>query len=209
MKRLPGNNRFARVSMAFVVGALMCWFGSGDAVADERKVYLNGIDLADVDVRGHSFKGCEVRFDKRGNVHITVKGLEIGTSEGGQSAKRKDKKLGNKYFLVVKPVKKNGERYQLSVYINGKLAKLVKGTPQMQVHDVTRLIKKGDNAVRLVSARSISGNGKSAPTQDLEIVVGRGVIENGTVLIQVPHVKYRRKVTATKRYDKSYRFTTK
>lgn len=199
--------RILRYTLIFA--ALLCAIWSGrEAAADERKVYLNGIDLADVDVRGHSFKGCEVRFDKQGNVHITVKGLQIGTSDGETDSKRKDKKLGNKYFLVVKPVTKRGERYQLSVYINGKLAKLVKGTPQMQVHDVTRLVKKGDNTVRLVSAKSMSGKSKSRPTQDLQIVVGRGVIENGTVLIQVPHVEYRRRASATKRYDKSHKFTT-
>lgn len=208
MNRSQAPVRFTRLS-ALLVAALLCWFGQRDAAADERKVYLNGIDLADVDVRGHSFKGCEVRFDKRGNVHITVKGLQIGTEDGDGANKRKDKKLGNKYFLVVKPVRKNGEHYQLSVYINGKLAKLVKGTPQMQVHDVTRLVKKGENDVRLLSAKSMTPNKKSAPTQALEVVVGRGVIENGTVLIQVPHVEYRRPATETRRYDKTRRFTTK
>lgn len=209
MNRHVAHHWFVRVSLALSAVLVAMLFGAATAAADDRKVYLNGIDLADVDVRGHTFKGCEVRFDKQGNVHITVKGLQIGTEDEGAGDRPKDKKLGNKYFLVVKPVAKNGKHYQLSVYINGKLAKLVKGTPQMQVHDVTRLVKKkGNNTVRLVTAQAMVDK-KKTPSHDLEIVVGRGAIENGTVLIQVPHVEYRRRATATKRYDKTRRFTTK
>ena len=208
MNSTDAKFRFARLSMALAIGLLMYCAGSGSAAADERKVYLNGIDLADVDVRGHSFQGAEVRFDKEGNVHITVKGLQIGTSDGAKGDGSKDKKLGNKHFLVVKPVQKNGGRYAISVYINGQLAKLVKGTPQTQVVDVTRYIKKGDNTVRLVSARSLVDK-KAIPSEDLELVIGRGVRKSGTVLIQRAHVEYRRRATETKKYDKTRRFTTK
>ena len=200
--------RFARLPLALALGLLMLCLGAGRAAADERKVYLNGIDLADVDVRGHTFKGAEVRFDKQGNVHITVKGLQIGTSNDATDGKSSDKKLGNKHFLVVNPVKEHGGHYAISVYINGKLAKLVKGTPQTQVIDVTRFVKKGDNTIRLVSARSLVDK-KAIPSDDLKLVVGRGLRKSGRVLIQRAHVEYRRRATETKKYDKTHRFTSK
>ena len=194
-----------RIVLTCAIAALCTLVGT--ASADERKVFLNGIDLVDVDVRGHQFKGCEVRFDDQGNVHITVKGLKIGTTaDRDQATKPTDKRLGKKHFLVIKPVRKNGDKYRLSVYINGKLFKVVKGLPQMQVHDITRLVKSGDNTVRLVSARSVAGKTKGAPSDDLEIVVGRGRLENGTVLIQVPHVEYRRQSSDVRQYDKKHRF---
>ncbi len=194
-----------RYAATMTLALLMLTASSASA---ERKVFLNGVDLSDVDVRGHEFEGAKVRFDGKGNVHITVKGLKISTASSKKSADdQPKKKLGKRYFLVVKPVKSGGEKYRVSVYINGTLARLVRGEPRTQVHEITKYVASGENAVRMVSALEMGGGDRrKTPSHDLEIVLGQGTKRQGTVLIQVPLVEYRRSAADSRRYDKGFRF---
>ena len=184
----------------------LCALSSGPAHA-ERKVYLNGVDVADVDVRGHRFDGCEVRFDKAGNIYITVKGLKIETAAASTNKNNSPATLGKRYFMVVKPVRGGNAPYRVTVYLNGKLTRLVKGSNEMQVFEITKYVRPGDNQVRIIAVRELGKKALSrAPEDVLEIVLGRGTIKNGAVIIQVPHVEYRRNASETKRFDETFHF---
>lgn len=224
--RSPIRRFFHRSFVIIATWALSCVL-AGEAAA-ERKVFLNGIDLANVDVRGHDFKGCQVRFDDKGDVHITVKGLKIGTTGGSEASTKTaaptskpasvpkpvqktppaSKPISKKYFLVVKPVTTSGDKYQVSVYVNDKLFKVIEGKRQMQVHDISHMVRGGDNDVRLVS-QTAAGKSKKGPSNDLEIVLGRGMIKDGTIVIQEPHIQYRRSPSDIEPYDKHHRFVAK
>jgi hypothetical protein len=59
-----------------VAAATLSLVAAAPAAAD-RKVYFNGVDLADTVVTGQTFEHCQVTFDQDGNVHITAPGLEV------------------------------------------------------------------------------------------------------------------------------------
>ena len=89
------KSTWSLVATCAAIATVVLLASPATASAGDRKVYLNGIDLANVDVPSQSFAGCDVKFDAAGNVHITVKGLEMKTvDKDGSSTNRKDKTDG-------------------------------------------------------------------------------------------------------------------
>lgn len=204
------------------------------AAAGERTIYLNGIDLTNVEVSNQSFKGCDVEFDADGNLHITVKGLEMTTVDGDGTAKTrtdKSKKTKTKdkasdrvkkselgkapgtYYLIAKPTAHKGTNppYKVSVYINGKLVKLVQPDGGMVVMDVSKYIGPGVNTARLIAAHSVSRADDTSPSIDdtLEIVIGKGELKKGTVVIRSAYVEYSRNGAETRDFDDKFKFSVK
>jgi hypothetical protein len=208
------------------------------ASADDRKIYLNGIDLTNVDVSDQSFAGCVVKFDADGNVHITVKGLEMKTVEGdgtSNTSKKTDKKAKKKkakkakkakkvkkselgtapgtYYLIAKPTarKDKAAPYKVSVYINGKLVKLVQPDGGMVVMDISKYVGPGLNTARLIAAHSVSKSASKSSSIDdsLEIVIGKGELKKGTVVIRAAYIEYSRNGAETRDFDDKFKFDVK
>lgn len=210
--------RIGRAVAMVAAAALALVSLSYSAAAKPRKVFLNGEDLGDVVVQNHTFKGCIVRFDAQGNVHITAPGLQIKTqplrTSRGKVATGKTldhvAKYGRKFFLVSR-VEHDGRRlsYTFTVHVNGKKIAVVNPAGAMAVHTVTHLIRKGTNTVRITPTYRSAANATRSPRDRLQIVVGAGEVKKGTVVIDNPVVSYRRDGSQTTRYTKVFRFTVK
>jgi hypothetical protein len=61
--------------------------GQQPAAQAKRKVFLNGVDLENVEVPAQVFTQCEVRFDDKGNLHIKAPGFQVATTPANQGAK--------------------------------------------------------------------------------------------------------------------------
>lgn len=207
--------------VATVAMATLALLGT-EAAAKPRKVFLNGEDLGDVVVQNHTFKGCIVRFDSQGNVHITAPNLEIKTQPirsargkvpvaatlgGVGSAVSKVAKAGSTFFLVSRPVNQgNLVPYRFKVFVNGKRVAIVDPGGLMAVHNVTHLIQKGTNTVRVEPAFQESQKITRSPRDRFVIVLGSGAIKQGTVVIDNPVVTYERSGAETGQFTKVFRF---
>lgn len=191
---------------------------SATATAKPRKVFLNGEDLGDVVVHNHTFKGCIVRFDASGNVHITAPGLQIKTAPLRPSrgkvpvGKTLDHvaKYGRKFFLVSR-LEQQGKLlpYRFTVHVNGKKIAVVDPKGAMAVHTVTHLIRRGTNTVRITPKFQATSRMTRSPRDRLTIVLGAGDVKKGTVTIDNPVVNYRRDGSQSGQYTRVFRFTVK
>lgn len=193
------------------------------AVADaDRKIYLNGVDLGDVDVRNQKFHGCSVTFDAKGNLHITVKGFKIGKrSTGKTTAKTTPRSSSNnrvttrsagRYFVVSKASTTRPVPFNVWVYINNRVVRRIGPDSGMTAVDVTSWVKNGSNTIQFVAKHDvkIAGKHKSfSPTDKMEIVLGQGHISKGMVVIRSPHIEYKRTAAERGSYNNTYSFTVK
>jgi len=186
--------------------------------AKPRKVYLNGEDLGDVQVRNHVFKGCSVRFDAAGNVYITAPNLEIKTKPIRASRGRVPvakalsavAKFGRNFYVVSRVVGQGTLLpYRFKVFINGKQVARIDPSGVMAVHTITRLIRKGTNTVRVVPEFRASSKISRSSRDRFVIIVGAGAITKGTVTINNPVVNFQRHGGETGKFTKVFRFTAR
>jgi hypothetical protein len=189
-----------------------------------RKIFLNGVDLGDVDVRNQKFQGCMVRFDAQGNLHITVKGFKIAKKEApggkGSGTVRRATSSGipvtrrsdGRYFVVSKVSSGKPVPFNVWVYINGRAVRRIGPDSGMTAVDVTSWVKNGDNKIQFVAKHDVKIAGKQhsySPTHKMEIVLGQGHISKGMVVIRTPHIEYKRNAAERGTFNNTYRFKVK
>lgn len=192
---------------------------SRPAAAEPRKIFLNGVELTGVEIRNQSFEKATVRFDASGDLHITAPGFEIEKRPVARSPAAPAKKAaeppprtatlaGGRFYVVARPAPgKVPSPYRIAVYLNRKLVDVFEPTGAPVVVDVTDRVKAGKNRIRFVARPVEPGQGEQrsySPRDRVEIVVGRGSVEKGTVLIRVPLLEYSRNASETRGFDNTY-----
>jgi hypothetical protein len=192
-----------RRTVACVVSLILLASGSS---ALARDVYLNGVKLdSSVIVQSQTFPACEVVFDAQGDVHITAKGFKIDVKPSASETPAAP--ISARYWLVSKQAKKGLAQYDVDVFINGRLIKKVRAQDDPVILEVTRYVKPGSNAVKLVAVKSMGDKRlSSSPTDTLEIVLGEGTVGGGTVSITRSLVSYVRSAHETKNFSDETRF---
>ena len=204
-------SRVLRIALVF---AALCIVVAPSARA-ERRVFLNGLDLKDVEVADQSFDGCSVRFDGDGNVHITAPGFEVKKRKAAasdESAGEQVATLTRRYYLAHKGDRVGKVQYEVAIYINGKRVKTVLAGADDGVVEITRYLSAGQNAVRLVATKTLGKSGKRrsfSPKDRLEIIIGEGEVEKGVVTIRRTVVKYARNASETGPFTDRFRFATR
>jgi hypothetical protein len=223
---------------AAVAAALVVLASARPAAAD-RKVYLNGVDLTDTAVSDQRFESCKVVFDEAGNVHITAPGFEIrrrtiGTQTGARAAPARpaqemasteepdigklaaaDPRAGKvklRYFLVSRQARRGLAQYDVSVYLNGQLIKVVRSDRDPVIMEITRLVRPGENTVKLVAVKNLGPADRRSSfsaVDHMEVIIGEGAVSDGTVIIKNPLIEYRRNAAETRRYTDSLLLTGK
>jgi hypothetical protein len=192
--------------------------------ADARDVYLNDVKLdSSVLINSQTFPACEVRFDEKGDVHITAKGFKIDVKPAGDKGDKPKtstppagsdpapapaaQALTKRYWLVSKQPKKGLAQYEVDVYLNGKFVKKVRSSDDPVILEVTKNIRPGQNQVTLVATKAMGDKRlSSSPTDTLEIVLGEGTVGGGTVSITKTVVNYVRTAQETRNFSDETRF---
>jgi len=184
------------------------------AVAQARDVYFNGVKLeSNVVLKNQTFPSCEVRFDAAGNVFITAKGYKVGLSAGGNEPATSDEapaKVTKRYWLIATQAKRGLVQYDIDVFLNGNLVKRIRSGDDKTVLEVTRHVRPGVNAVKLIAIKNLGNRRASSSPQDaMEVVVGEGVVGAGTITIDRPVVTYRRTAAEMGNFSDAYSFQSR
>jgi hypothetical protein len=181
-----------------------------------RDVYLNGVKLdASVIIKQQTFPDCTVVFDEKGDVRITAKGFKVDvkptagatTPAPAPAPATPPAALTKRYWLVSKQPHKGQVQYDIEVFINGKLVKKVRSQDDPVILEVTRSVRPGGNAVKLVATKVMGDKRLSAsPTDTLEIMLGEGDVSGGTISITKPVVTYVRTAQETKSFSDDAQF---
>lgn len=167
------------------VGLLM----ASPAIAAE--VYFNGVRVTGL--KNQSFEGCTVRFDAKGDVHVTAKGYTVKTADKATDTGNKKSPLSNHYFLVSAGKKPQMAQYDVDVFVNGKWARKIRSSEEQVVFEITSHLKKGNNVINFSATKSFGGKPRAATTADiyLRVLVGLGNQGGGTVNITKTLVDFR------------------
>jgi len=184
------------------------------AVSQARDVYFNGVKLeSNVVLMNQTFPSCEVRFDAAGNVFITAKGYKVGLSAGGNEPATSDEapaKVTKRYWLIATQAKRGLVQYDIDVFLNGNLVKRIRSGDDKTVLEVTRHVRPGVNAVKLIAIKNLGNRRASSSPQDaMEVVVGEGVVGAGTITIDRPVVTYRRTAAEMGNFSDAYSFQSR
>jgi hypothetical protein len=147
---------------------------------------------------------CDVRFDERGDIYITAKGYKVvvngtpgpGTPVDSRPAPQPSAQRG--YWLISKQTVRGAVQYDVDVYVNDVLVKKVKSIDDPTVIDISKYVTSGKNAVRMIAIKNIGDRRVSmSPADTMEIMVGEGVMSQGTVTVDKVHLTFKRTAAET------------
>lgn len=167
----------------FVLTCLTVLAAASSAVAGD--VYLNGVKVTGL--RDQLFEGADVRFDRKGDVHITIKGVTVqvqGDKSGGAQALPAPG-LQHTYFLVSSKTNPGMTQYDIQVHINGEfVTKCRSGDTQLAL-DVTRFLRPGQNEVVFTAFKDLSGARRAfSADQRFTLILGRGSARGDQIVIE-------------------------
>ncbi len=197
----------SRAKLSILAGMMIAAGFASQAQA--RKVYLNGVDLDGVYLVNITFKGCTVRVDAKGNIHITAPGYVIKpVGEPAPVKPRPSEQPGvaTDYYLVSFTNRPGATQYDVEVFINGKFVRRIRSSDKQVVVKVTHLLKKGKNEILFVSRKNYGGKRRvsTSPVDYLRVVIGRGFMSKGRLVIKTAEAETRRTAAEDKPviYDK-------
>ena len=180
-----------RALHALVVLSLLCIPLSAAA----RDVYLNGVRLdANTVVRNQKLDGCTVKFDEVGNIWVTAKGFDIAVGPAAvepEPVVPADGKLTKRYFLFAPQKARDLVPYELDVYLNDALLKRVRPSDDQLIVEITKYVRPGKNAVRIVATKARSDKrAAGSPADVMTLVVGEGGMSGARVSIDKTLINY-------------------
>jgi len=149
------------------------------------EVYVNGVKaegLTDTE-----FKGCTVKFDNKGIVHITAPGVKLLAEGEGTDTN----KLSEQYFVALTLTQ--GATVPIKIIVNGVEADTLKPGEKTKIVEVSKFLRKGGNKLLVMATpeknpltvqvlvgpgKMNAGNVELAPTADRQTVLGdKGISE--------------------------------
>jgi hypothetical protein len=201
------------IRIAFAVAAVVLAAAPAEA-GGGRKVFLNGIDLANVEVPPQAFKSCTVTFDDDGDVHITAPGFEVKTTKLGEAGAARDAAAHprKRYFVANTGTAAGKVQYDIAVYVNGKKARTILSGSEDTVVEITDALSVGKNAIKLVASKNLGKAGKRrsySPEDVTEILIGEGDVAKGTVMLRKAVITYRRNASESAGFTDAFELTAK
>lgn len=204
-------NRFRMLSLLLVGTAMVL----APRPAEARKVFLNGVNLAGVDLPAVTLKACDVHIDAKGNIHITARNYKIQVDgAGGGTARPAPRPSGSNsgnvktigsatdhYYLVSFFNKKGATQYDIEVFINGTMIRRIRARSDQVAMDVTRFIKRGKrNEIIFVARKNLGTRGRisASPMDYFRVVLGYGFESKGQIVLKQSLVETRRTAAQTR-----------
>lgn len=194
---------------------LLTTWASLASSASAREVYFNGVRLdGSVRLKNQAFKGCDVKFDKDGNVWITVKGVKVSLAGGKPVAAKASPaapgKVTKQYWLVIPQANSKHVQYELNVYLNNRWLQRIRPGDARGVMDITKRVQPGANKVRVVARKKIGDKRlSSSPKDRVQIIIGEGTAGGGTVMINRPLLTYERTAAETADFSDDFVFNSR
>jgi len=180
--------------------AAVAFLAAGSARA--KKVYLNGVDLDAVYLVNMNFKGCIVRLDAKGNVHITAPNYEIKPTGTPARAASRQTRVGvaTDYYIVSFTNRPGATQYDVEIFINGKFVRRIRSSDKQVWMKVSHLLRRGRNEILFVSRKNYGGKGRisTSPVDYIRVVLGRGFLTHGRLVIKTADAETKRTAAETK-----------
>ena len=167
----------------------------------ERSLYLNGVLINGV--TSQTFSNAKVRIDSLGNVHISAKGYDIqrveetpGADNGSPSPKAAAAPANAKatrYWLKSTKTLPGSTRFDVQVYLNGRLIRVVRSSDAPLLYEVTQHLKVGKNILYLKATKNVSQPLTNSKDDDqFQLSLERGKLSQGRVVLEKRIVSYTR-----------------
>jgi hypothetical protein len=153
--------------------------------ASAGDVYLNGVKVDGL--RDQLFQNADVRFDGKGDVHITVKGVTVQVQGApgsvGQTAAAPG--LQHHYFLVSSKTSPGATQYDIQVHINGQFVTKCRSADGQLAMDVTRFLRPGQNQIVFTAFKNLADARKAfGSDQKFTLILGRGKSRGDQIVIE-------------------------
>lgn len=170
-----------------------------------RDIFVNGLNLKNVDLTNQLFTGCTVKIDAKGNVHIKVPGIELKAKDDASSGSGKKKQAvedesAKEFYLVSFTNRPGATQYDVEVFINGKFVRRIRSTKKQVTMKVSNLLKKGKNEIIFVCKKNIGKGGRvsESPMDYMRVVLGKGFETKGRLVIKTSLAEVKRTAKETK-----------
>ncbi len=170
-------------SPLLALSVLLSLLFSANAAAGD--VYLNGVKVPGL--RDQLFQNADVRFDRKGDVHITVKGVTVQVQGEGATGQTTPPAPGlqHAYFLVSSKTSPGATQYDIQIHINGEFVTKCKSTDGQLAMNVTRYLRPGQNEVVFTAFKDLSGARKAfGADQKFTLILGRGKSRGDQIVIE-------------------------
>jgi hypothetical protein len=151
-------------------------------VATAGDVYVNGVRSDGL--KGQEFKDVSVRFDTNGDVWIDAPRYRVERQDGAPPPDPAAVPEA-RYWLVTQDDGSRG--HTVDVTVNGELVKKVRSGDKQLILDLRPWLRPGPNAVAFSAVGSPAGGGA------LQLHVGTGSSQSGTLVLDDPEITFVRR----------------
>lgn len=137
MPRVP-LHKLAPVALAALL--------AGASAAHAQDIYLNGVKIERL--RNQSFDHAQLRFDDKGDLHITVEGVQVLRKAEGELPPQP--LVSQQYWLVSQTTP--AARCEVEVYLNGRFVVKTRSDGAPLAMDVSRYLSPGHNTITFRAA---------------------------------------------------------
>ncbi|MEO1268155.1 MAG: hypothetical protein AAFX99_08655 [Myxococcota bacterium] len=177
-------------------------------------VYLNGVKVNGI--TSQNFEDVDIRFDAKGDVHITVDGVQVkmvdqlnaeqaqpnSTGKSGQSSA-----LSQKYWLISDQSDRGMAQYDIDIHINGQYVTRVKSDAPQTVLEITRYVVPGRNRVVFTAIKSIPDRRRSfSPDHHITVLIGEGARDSKQLTIDRSLLEYKRLANQVENHTETMMF---
>lgn len=178
-------------------------------------IYVNGVRITYL--TGVTLQNATVRFDDRGNLHISAPGYRVIeerhdgterelTADGGVARPRDagtatteppspdtrpvPPAITRRYFVVAETNAPGQVQYEIEVRINGGPYRTFRDTPARVIDDITSRLRPGPNELHLIARRV--GRRSTSATDYLRLTIGEGRAQGTTAVVDTTLVRFQR-----------------
>lgn len=175
-------------------------------------IFLNGVKVTGM--TNQDFEGAKVRFDEKGNVHISVPGVKVhfegqpGPGTGQTAAPTPA--VAGQYFLVSTQTSPGRAQYDVDVHVNGNFVTRIANDQAQVTLNISKHLRPGINTVVFTSIKNIGARRLSfSGADELNIIVGRGTDTARQLTIDEQLVTYKRTAAHIENHTQSFEFTVR
>ncbi len=172
------------------------------AAPPAKSVFLNGVNIDGV--VNQRFDNATVVIDDKGNVVISVKGYEVKTVQDS-APPAAPQPVSKRYFLVGESSGVGLAQYDIDVFVNAVWVRRIMSTDAQSVVEISKYMKKGNNAVHFAATKNLGEARRSAsPQHFLKVYVGEGNMGGNNVMIDNALIEYKRDASEMGNFANDY-----
>lgn len=195
---------FRKIPALLTVAAISLCL-SATAVAQDTKIFLNGVDITGV--TNQEFENATIKIDNQGNVIIDAPQYKVEVQDDDGTTQPAPGALTGSYFLVGNNTSPGKPQYDIEIFVNGVMVKTMKNTDPQLVVDITDKLEPGINTVSFKALKDTAGSRTSVSGSDkMEIFVGKGSASSNKLTIDKQLLTFSVNASQTENVSKNFTF---